>query len=160
MLKRRSFVVGLLLMGATAFPALAQEGHHGHHEGHTMTMSQPQPEDTASTRELKDANLAMHKEMDIAYTGDVDVDFLRGMIAHHQGAVEMAEIQLKYGRDAQVKRLAQDIIRAQNIEITWMKRWLAQLEARPLNVSDKPIGRTSWTDSKWTGEDGTWLNER
>jgi hypothetical protein len=72
----------------------------------------------------------------------------------------MAEIQLKYGRDPQVKRLAQDIIRAQNLEIAWMKRWLAQLEARPLNVSDTPLGRTSWTDAKWTGEEGVWLNER
>lgn len=145
---------------------MSQDGacHHtmtkGEHAGHGMVMSQPEAGDTASTRELKTANMTMHKDMDIAYTGDVDVDFLRGMIAHHQGAVEMAEIQLKYGRDPQVKRLAQDIIRAQNIEIRWMKGWLAQLEAKPLHVSDKPIGRMSWTDETWTGDDGVWLNER
>lgn len=129
-------------------------GHAGHgaHAGHAVN-------DSASTKELKAANDKMHKDMDIAYTQDVDVDFLRGMIAHHQGAVEMAEVQLKYGKDAQVKRLAQDIIRAQNIEIKWMKTWLAQLEAKPLVRSDVPTGSGRWSETKWTGKD-TWLNER
>lgn len=128
-------------------------GHraHGGHAGHN---------DSASTKELKASNDTMHKDMDIVYTNDVDVDFLRGMIAHHQGAVDMANVQLKYGKDAQVKRLAQDIIRAQNIEIRWMKTWLAQLEAKPLNRSDVPTGSGKWTDTKWTGDKDVWLNGR
>ena len=149
--------IGLILALMVVTVGYAADGHDGH-AGHVM--AKPTAGDTASTRALKAANITMHKDMDIAYSGDVDVDFLRGMIAHHQGAVEMAQIQLAYGRDAQVKRLAQDIIRAQNIEIRWMQRWLAQLEARPLHVSDTPTGSGAWTDRKWAGEDGVWLNER
>lgn len=131
----------------------AHEGHAAHGAGHDA-------HDSASTKELKAANDKMHKDMDIAYTQDVDVDFLRGMIAHHQGAVEMAEVQLKYGKDAQVKRMAQDIIRAQNIEIRWMQNWLTQLETKPLNRSDVPTGSGKWSDTLWTGTKGVWLNER
>ncbi len=133
--------------------AHAGHGTHGGHGGHSG-------HDSASTKELKAANDTMHKDMDIAYTHDADVDFLRGMIAHHQGAVDMAEVQLKYGKDAQVKRLAQDIIRAQNLEIKWMKGWLAQLEAKPLNRSDTPTGKGTWSDTKWAGDKDVWLNAR
>lgn len=140
---------------AVSGAVVAQDhSHHHGHSGHVMAT------DTASTVELKDANTRMHKDMDITYTGDVDVDFLRGMIAHHQGAVEMAEVQLKYGRDAQVKRLAQDIIRAQKIEIKWMQQWLSQLEARPLTMSNTPTGSGQWTDIKWTGDKDVWFNAR
>ncbi|RYG62219.1 MAG: DUF305 domain-containing protein [Alphaproteobacteria bacterium] len=128
------------------------------HEGHGEHANHHMAHDSASTKALKEANNVMHKDMYIVYTNDVDVDFLRGMIAHHQGAVEMAQIQLKYGKDVQVKRLAQDIIRAQNIEIRWMKRWLAQLEAKPLHRSDVPTGSGTWTDMKWTGDKDVWLN--
>lgn len=55
---------------------------------------------------------------------DADIAFAQGMIPHHQGAVEMAKIQLKYGQDDQIKNLAQDIIDAQNPEIALMKQWL------------------------------------
>ena len=61
---------------------------------------------------LEKANQTMHKAMAIAYTGDADIDMLRGMIPHHQGAVEMAEVIVKYGQDAQVRRLAMELIRA------------------------------------------------
>lgn len=84
----------------------------------------------AMTQELDAAMAAMHKNMLVSYTGDADLDFLRGMIPHHQGAVEMAKIQLKYGSDSQVKRLAREIIRAQEYEIGLMQRWVAQLEAK------------------------------
>ncbi len=64
--------------------------------------------------------------MAIAYTGDADVDFVKGMIPHHQGAVEMAKVVLQYGKDPKLKQLARDIIRAQDKEIAFMQRWLAQ----------------------------------
>jgi len=106
---------------------------HDAHAGHGMV----QTDASASTQAFAEANAVMHKGMDIAYTGDADIDFLKGMIAHHQGAVDMAQIQLKYGEDAQVKKLSRDIIRAQNLEIRWMKNWLAQLEARKAGYTDK-----------------------
>ena len=110
-------------------PATAHD--HGGHMGHTSNIGSGAGADmNAMTRELDAAMAAMHKNMAVPYTGDADLDFLRGMIPHHQGAVEMAKIQLKYGQDSQVKRLAREIIRAQEYEIGLMQRWVKQLEAK------------------------------
>ena len=65
----------------------------------------------------------MHEKMMIEYSGDADKDFVRGMIPHHQGAVDMAKIQLKYGKDPELKKLAQDIIDSQRKEIKQMQQW-------------------------------------
>ncbi|TKI08322.1 CopM family metallochaperone [Martelella alba] len=53
-----------------------------------------------------------------------DVAFAQGMIPHHQGAVAMAEIELKYGKDPQLRGLAENIIKAQQAEIKFMQAWL------------------------------------
>ncbi len=66
----------------------------------------------------------MHKDMDIRYTGDADVDFVRGMIPHHQGAVEMARIVLRHGKDPEIRKLAEEIVAAQDKEMTLMREWL------------------------------------
>ena len=68
----------------------------------------------------------MHENMMMDYSGDADVDFIRSMIPHHQGAVDMAKIVLQYGTDPEVKKLAEDIIAAQEAELSWMKAWLAK----------------------------------
>ena len=57
------------------------------------------------------ANTRMHADMAVDYTGDADVDFMRGMIPHHQGAIDMAKVVLQHGKDEQTKKLAADIIR-------------------------------------------------
>ncbi|MCA3244682.1 MAG: DUF305 domain-containing protein [Alphaproteobacteria bacterium] len=124
----------------TAGGTVAPAPNHGDHAGHTS------PADAnlnAMTRELDAAMAQMHRNMAVAYTGDADLDFLRGMIPHHQGAVEMAKIQLKYGKDSQVKRLAREIIRAQEYEIGLMTRWVAQLEAKRQGPG---------ADKAWLGE--------
>lgn len=76
------------------------------------------------TCELMEANTQMHQHMNIEWTGDVDTDFMRGMIPHHQGAVDMAKIVLKHGKDPQVRALAQKVITDQNAEIEQMNAWL------------------------------------
>jgi uncharacterized protein (DUF305 family) len=86
--------------------------------------------DNEASRALRAATIKMHQGMDAPLTGNPDIDFLKGMISHHQGALEMAKIQLKYGKDVRLKRLSHEIIRAQTLEIDWMNRWLKQLEAR------------------------------
>ena len=58
--------------------------------------------------------------------GDADVAFVRAMIAHHQGAIEMAVVRLKYGKDEQTKKWAGDVIRQQQREIDEMQAWLAK----------------------------------
>jgi hypothetical protein len=69
---------------------------------------------------------SMHENMNMAPTGDADVDFMRGMIPHHQGAIDMAKVVLTHGKDPQVKKLAQDVIQAQESEIAFMRDWLTK----------------------------------
>ncbi len=68
-----------------------------------------------------------HSEMMTAiYETDPDVAFAKAMIPHHKGAVNMAKVQLEYGKDEKMKKLAQDIIKAQEPEIKLMQDWLKQ----------------------------------
>jgi uncharacterized protein (DUF305 family) len=69
-------------------------------------------------------NAKMHRDMDIAFTGDADVDFARGMVPHHQGAVDMAKIVLAFGKDPQIRKLAEDIVKSQEAEIAFIREWL------------------------------------
>lgn len=64
---------------------------------------------------------------------DSDVAFVLGMIPHHQGAIDMAQIQLQYGKDPMNRKLAQEIIKAQQHEIDEMKAWLAARGIQPAN---------------------------
>jgi uncharacterized protein (DUF305 family) len=72
------------------------------------------------------ANSKMHEGMNIEFTGNADVDFAKGMIPHHQGAIDMAKIVLQYGKDAEIRKLAEGVIAAQEGEIKFMTEWLAK----------------------------------
>lgn len=68
--------------------------------------------------------MKMHEDMAVTYTGNADVDFVKGMIPHHQAAVDMAKTALAFGKDPEVKKLAEEVIKAQENEIAQMKAWL------------------------------------
>ncbi|WP_421591859.1 CopM family metallochaperone [Shinella sp. M27] len=119
----KTLFLGAALSLALTLPALAQEADHSAHQGMTMDA----PEDSSpSTQAFIDANAKMHAAMAIDFTGNADVDFVRGMIAHHQGAIDMAKVELEHGKDADIRKLAQDVITAQEGEIAMMKEWLAK----------------------------------
>lgn len=81
---------------------------------------------TESSKAFAEVNMKMHKDMTMELTGNPDVDFAKGMIPHHQGAIDMANVVLKYGKDPEMKKLAEEIIKAQDTEIAFMKGWLAK----------------------------------
>jgi uncharacterized protein (DUF305 family) len=84
----------------------------------------PSPNDPASTKDFKAADMKMMHNMSVPYTGNADVDFRTHMIPHHQGAVEMAKVALKHAKDPETKRMAQKIIDDQEKEIAEMQDWL------------------------------------
>lgn len=87
-----------------------------------------------------DAAMArMHGAMMVGYTGDPDRDFARMMIAHHQGAIDMAELELRFGKDERLRRLAQGIIVEQRQEIMVMRGILAEKGGMP-PTDPTPIG--------------------
>lgn len=104
-----------------------QHSEHASHMAHANNANMLDKK-SASTLEYSAVNDAMHQAMAIEFTGNADIDFLKGMIPHHQGAVDMAKIVLKHGKDAKTKRLAKQIIKTQQQEIAQMQQWLKAME--------------------------------
>lgn len=114
-----------ILISGTALgqPATPMPGQATPMPGMDMKMMMPDPSDSPSTKGFKSA---MMKAMQAApkFTGDADVDFMKHMRAHHQAAIDMANVVLANGKDADTKKLAQEIITAQQKEIATIDAWL------------------------------------
>lgn len=85
----------------------------------------PQPAGTAQAEFMAAHEKMMTDCMDVVLTGNADRDFALLMIPHHQGAVDMAQVELKYGTDPQLREMAQMIVDSQQAEIEELQKWLA-----------------------------------
>ncbi len=118
----RSLLAGAALFATLGLAGLAlAQGHQGHGSHGAAT---PATADSPATKDYKAANDKMHKEMNISFSGDADVDFARGMIPHHQGAVDMAKVVLAHGKDPELRKLAESVITEQEKEIAFLRDWL------------------------------------
>lgn len=119
-MNRTAIALAAFLATGTLGGAAQAQQHHGQHGAPAAATTA----ENASTKAYKAANMKMHKDMDIAYSGDADADFVRGMIPHHQGAIDMARIVLAHGKDPEIRKLAESVIRDQEKEVAMMQDWL------------------------------------
>jgi hypothetical protein len=122
LLNRRSRLVCVLMIVGFATSAGAQEAVHLSDGAATDRL-------TAEAPFLAENGAAMNKmmtNMDVKPTGNVDADFSAMMIPHHQGAIDMALAELRYGKNEQLRRIAQEIIVEQQQEIIAMHMALGQ----------------------------------
>lgn len=114
----------------------AVDPHAGHDMSHSAMSTEEMRNGTKQSmthkvpmtpmhQEYNDAMTQMHNEMMAAASyNDPDSAFAQGMLGHHIGAIDMAQTQLKYGKDKEMRALAQQIIAAQKIEVTQMQKWV------------------------------------
>ena len=125
----------LLVMTAAVATAAFQEGVRSHVDKADAGLAWP---------EL----MASMAKMDVAMasvesSGSSDADFVRLMLPHHQAALHMAKIQLLYGKDPQMRRLAQEIITDQQSEIELMQLWLKQHQSGSQSANRAPASEVN-----------------
>jgi uncharacterized protein (DUF305 family) len=121
-----------MMHGPMMMQGMQGGGMHGsdmHGSGsHAVTM--PKGDQSPSSLAFAGVNAKMHQGMDVTFSGNADRDFVQGMIPHHQGAVDMAKVVLAFGKDPEVRKLAETIIKSQEEEIAWMNSWLKKTAAQ------------------------------
>jgi hypothetical protein len=138
-------------VAATSF-ALAQNPTRAYHVRGTMPIQYvtDRSDDSSEQPFLSENDAAMNKmmaDMTIKPTGNVDRDFVAMMVPHHQGAVEMAKAELKYGRNEQLRRLAQEIVVTQQQEVTVMRYALGDELPPSVPSPTQPGAKPSSTSS-------------
>ena len=130
------FVSSLVLAASVVILSVGLLRSRAQAETHTRV---GQPTTDPDWSELIASMGKMHMAMEaVERSGNADVDFVRLMLPHHQAAIDMAKTQLLYGKDAQMRRLAQEIITDQRSEIELMQRWLKQQEPAATKENQTP----------------------
>jgi len=130
----RSTLTAFAVAGIIAAPFLLTGVIHAHEGGmheksaspHT-SMSMPMGHDPESkgSQALQESMMMSMKDMEsMSTTGNPDHDFALMMVQHHKAAMDMAQIELKYGKDAKLRSMAKHIIASQKEEIKQFERWL------------------------------------
>jgi uncharacterized protein (DUF305 family) len=134
---RFNFIAALVVLAAATMQAQPQETPSASatvRHSTIVTAQGAEPADKPFEQLMADVMSVMYKETETApHTGDPDRDFVAMMIPHHQGAIDMAEAVLLYGKDPKTRRLAQEIITEQQSKIEQMQLWLKQHDALALN---------------------------
>jgi hypothetical protein len=128
-----AFGACVVLAVLTPPPTIALEAHHD--------MQQPMAassDEAAFLRENEAAMTKMMNEMMAKPTGDIDRDFVAMMTPHHQGAIDMAVIEPRYGKNEQLRRIAQEIIVDQTQEIATMKLAIGEPAAASAPAPTQP----------------------
>jgi hypothetical protein len=125
MRKRAISIATTALVAATSF-ALAEDPTRAFHVRGTKPIQfvADRPDYSNEQSFLSENDAAMNRmmaDMTIKPTGDIDRDFVAMMVPHHQGAIDMARAELRYGHNEQLRRLAQEIVVTQQQEISVMR---------------------------------------
>jgi uncharacterized protein (DUF305 family) len=159
--KRMISLAATASVTATSF-ALAQDPPRTHHVPGAMPIQYVTDRSDHSEEQpfLSENTAAMDKmmaDMTIKPTGDVDRDFVAMMVPHHQGAIDMAQAELRYGHNEQLRRIAQEIVVTQQQEIPAMRLAVGEelppsvaspTQAAPMASSMSPHGTMSHDATK------------
>lgn len=117
---RPAIAVLLTFIGSAGAEEMKMPMHESHGAPSAATV------DTAYSRAFAGSMSKMMSDMAVKSTGDPDRDFVLMMMPHHQGAIDMAKVELRYGKDPLLRKLAEDVVAAQEKEIADMRAWLAK----------------------------------
>jgi hypothetical protein len=142
-------------VGATSF-ALAQDPTEAHHIRGAMPIQYVADRSYGSEEQpfLSENEAAMKKmmaDMTIKPTGDVGRDFVAMMVPHHQGAVDMAKAELRYGHNEQLRRMAQEIVATQQQEIMVMRDAVSDRQSSAAQSPEQPGAKFSQPSSPTDG---------
>lgn len=114
-----------------------------------ISYSLPVSADALSVKQsLNQAMISMNTAMSTApMTGNPDVDFAAMMIPHHEGAIEMAKVELQYGTDSRLRRLAQEIIVTQQSEMALMQLTLEHLSSKQASSPHRSPSSSTYLSS-------------
>jgi uncharacterized protein (DUF305 family) len=145
--KRMISLAATASVTATSF-ALADDPTRMHHPRKAMSIqyAADRPDHSEEQPFLSENAAAMKEmmaDMTIEPTGDVDRDFVAMMVPHHQGAVDMAKAELKYGHNAELRQLAQEIVAKQQQQIKVMRDAVADGRSSAVQSPDQPRAQMS-----------------